>query len=97
MLKKIVMAVVGLVFLSVTVGAFAEDVYVTKRGKKYHRESCPFMENVIKNKRAEKISKEDALAKGRAPCGKCFPEEVSTKAKKLNRENSSTSDQKSMK
>ena len=97
MLKKIVMAVVGIVFLAVTVGAFAEDVYVTKRGKKYHRESCPFMENVIKNKKAEKISKEDAMAKGRAACGKCFPEEVSAKDKKISQRSSSVSAQKSMK
>lgn len=84
MLRKIMMGTVGLVFLSVTVCAFAEDVYVTQRGKKFHRETCPFMENAIKNKKAEKISKEDAIAKGRVACGKCFPEEASAKAKKIN-------------
>lgn len=94
MFKKIMMWGVGLVFLSVTVGAFAEDVYMSKRGKKYHQETCPFMENVIKNNKAQKLSKEEAMAQGRVACSRCFPDEVSAKTKKINQQKSSDSAQK---
>ena len=89
MVKKIMTAGLCLAFVFVTTCAFAEDVYVTKRGKKYHRETCPFMENVIKNKKAEKVSKQQAIEQGRLPCSKCFSEEVSSKEKKVDRQNSS--------
>ncbi len=70
---------IGMVLLStmtlVTIqsSSAAEDVYVTKNGKKYHKEDC----RLIKNKGAEKISKKDAVGKGLVPCLKCFKEESS--------------------
>ena len=73
MMRKLVVLVLGVVFLSATTFAFAEDVYVTKRGKKYHKEDCL----LIKNKGAEKITKKEAVEKGLTPCQRCFNEEVS--------------------
>ncbi|MFA5088124.1 MAG: hypothetical protein WC552_03715 [Candidatus Omnitrophota bacterium] len=73
MSKRIVMLGLAVCFLMTTALAFAEDVYVTKRGKKYHKEDCRF----IKGKEVQKIDKQEALQKGLVPCGKCFKEDVS--------------------
>ena len=73
MLKKLMITGLSIALLSSATLAFAQDVYVTKRGKKYHQEEC----RLIKDKGAEKISKKEAEGKGLAPCQKCFPEEVS--------------------
>jgi len=43
-------------------------VYVTKNGKKYHKETCPF----IKNRETISMDEKEAIAKGLKPCGKCF-------------------------
>jgi len=53
------------VFLSVlmTVAAFAQDVYVTKRGKKYHKEGSRF----IKGKEVQKLTLEEAEELGYEP------------------------------
>ncbi len=47
-------------------------VYATKRGKKYHKEGCPF----IKNRDTESMSIEEAVSKGLEPCGRCSEEEA---------------------
>ncbi|MBI3602339.1 MAG: hypothetical protein HY209_05540 [Candidatus Omnitrophica bacterium] len=67
--KVLTMMLAGMVLVSSTF-AFAEDVYVTKNGKKYHKVDCL----LIKNKNAKPIALEDALKKGLKPCHKCFPE-----------------------
>ena len=48
-----------------------EVVYVTRRGKKYHKETCPF----IKNRDTVSMSVKEAEAKGLKPCGRCHKEE----------------------
>ena len=82
MMRKLVVLVLGVVFLSATTFAFAEDVYVTKRGKKYHQEGCL----LIKNKGAKQITKKEALEKGLTPCQRCFNEEVSSNDKEKSKE-----------
>ncbi len=64
-MKKALMAMLLGVTLSVlTAGlSLAEDVYVTKNGKKYHHSESRF----IKGKEVEKISLEEALARGLEP------------------------------
>ena len=95
MRKKMMMLGVGVVFLSMTTLAFAEDVYITKRGKKYHEVSCPFIESAIQNNKAQKISKEEAVKQGRVACSKCFSEDgASAKPKELEQKNFSASTQK---
>lgn len=56
----------------------AQDVYVTKSGKKYHKTDCSF----VQDRKPVKISKKDALAKGLAPCPKCFKEDLPPENKK---------------
>lgn len=85
MTEKILMAVLCLMLLGIVPPAFAEtnpstakstqnlqEVYITKNGKKYHKEECPF----IHGKNALKVSKKDALDKKLAPCPKCFKEDL---------------------
>ena len=82
--RKIVMLILCATFLSSGHLVFAQkndknvqtmqDVYVTKSGKKYHKAECPF----VKDRKPEKISRKDALAKGLAPCPKCFKEDYPT-------------------
>ena len=73
MLKKFMAVGLCVIFLSVSAAAFAEDVYVTQNGSKYHKEICRF----TKNKSAEKISKNVALERNLEPCGRCFKEDLS--------------------
>lgn len=73
MIKKVILTTLCVAFLATT-AAFAEDVYATKNGKKYHKADC----RLIKNKNPEPISLDDAKAKGLAPCRKCFKDEVSS-------------------
>jgi uncharacterized protein YcbX len=71
MLKKLTALILCLVLLAATSAAFAEDVYVTKQGTKYHKQDCRF----IKNRDTQAIDIKDAEAKGLAPCGRCFSQE----------------------
>ena len=89
--RKIVMLTLGVLFLSSNPLVFAQmndkndknvqaaqDVYVTKSGKKYHKADCSF----VQDRKPEKISKKEALAKGLAPCPKCFKEDLPPQVKK---------------
>ncbi len=49
-------------------GYAKEDiVYVTKSGKKYHKENCPYLKST-----KIMVSLEQALMEGKKPCSKCF-------------------------
>ena len=48
--------------------ASAADVFATKNGKKYHAADCRW----IKNRDVVKMSEEEAIKKGLAPCGQCM-------------------------
>ena len=84
MIKKVML--MGLVMTMLTATAvFAEDVYATHNGKKYHKESC----RLIKNKKPQKIDKAEAIKKGLTPCNSCFKQEQAlanpnSETKKLN-------------
>ena len=73
MIRKLIMVGMLAMFLSTTTSAFAEDVFVTQRGKKYHKQEC----RLIKNKEnVVKLEKKEALEKGYEPCKRCFKEDV---------------------
>lgn len=65
--KILTMMLAGMLFLGSTF-AFAEDVYVTKNGKKYHKANCL----LIAKKGAKPIALDEASKKGLKPCRKCF-------------------------
>ena len=67
-MKKAMMLGLAVVFLSMTTLAFAEEVFVTKQGKKYHKEVC----RLTKNRDVSALDKETAETKGYTPCSRCF-------------------------
>lgn len=79
MLKRILSLTMCLAILSAAAVAFAEDVYVTANGKKYHKADCI----LIQERNPQKTTLDQALKKGLEPCKKCFnPEVKDAKAKK---------------
>lgn len=69
MTKKFIFTILGITLLmSSTVFA---DVFITKQGGKYHLENCP----LIANKETQKITEQDAMAKGLTPCSRCIGKE----------------------
>ena len=68
MMKKLLALSLLMSFLALTTHAYAEAVYATKNGAKYHKENCP----LIKSKGAEKIDMEEATQRGLEPCKRCF-------------------------
>ena len=62
--KKLLTLVLSLLMaVMVTSAAFAEFVYVTKYGKKYHKADSRF----IKDKATEELTREEAEARGYKP------------------------------
>ena len=65
--RKVFIAGLCLLFLAVNSLAFAEDVFVTQNGKKYHASDCRF----IKDRETQTIDKQEAVQQGYGPCQKC--------------------------
>lgn len=80
-MRKLMMIGVLGVLMSVTTLAHAQEVSVTKNGKKYHHTDC----RLIQKKNPITISREDAMKKGLKPCKVCFKEEA--KLENSNQEN----------
>lgn len=76
--KKMIITGLCLLFLAANTLAFAEDVYVTANGQKYHKEDCRF----IKDRKTEKIDKEQSIQQGYVPCQKCFKDDSAVKEEK---------------
>ena len=73
MMKRALTVVMLLAAVSFASVAHAEDVYVSKNGKRFHREAC----KLIQNKETAKLSLEEAGAKGLKPCQRCFKDQLS--------------------
>ena len=54
-----------------------EDVYTSKKDRKYHKLDCPLLENA----KDKKMSQKEALDKGFIPCPECFKENYPTEIK----------------
>ena len=64
MKRRLWLMLMGMIIsVMMATASFAEYVYVTKNGKKYHHEQSRF----LKNKEAEKITVEEAIARGLEP------------------------------
>jgi cytidine deaminase len=78
MIRKLMLTGMLITFLSATTCVFAEDVYITQKGSKYHKEIC----RLIKNKdNITKIEKKQAIEDDYGPCGRCFKEDAVTEGK----------------
>lgn len=71
-MKKIIITGILVVLLSLPTLAFAENVHVTKHGKKYHKAGC----RLIQNKETDMKSLQEAEQEDIEPCLKCFKEKV---------------------
>ncbi|OGX08332.1 MAG: hypothetical protein A2Z88_01020 [Omnitrophica WOR_2 bacterium GWA2_47_8] len=84
MIRKLTVAVLAVCLLMATTLVYAQDVFITKNGKKYHQEIC----RLIQNKQISKIDEQAAVEKGLTPCKKCMKENLST-AEKVKKDNKS--------
>jgi len=73
MLKKLLLTGLCMAFLSVSSMAYAEKVYVTANGKKYHKADC----RSIKNRDTMALEEKEAIAQGYEPCGRCMKDRLS--------------------
>jgi hypothetical protein len=73
MAKMIAGLLTAMMILSSTM-AFAETVYATKNGKRFHHAEC----TLVNKKSPAAISMEDAQSRGLTPCGKCFKKDDQT-------------------
>ena len=71
MFKRMTVLSLLLAFLMMSTAAFAENVYVTAKGTKYHKADC----RLIQNKDTKEMDLQKAIDAGYEPCKKCFKEE----------------------
>ena len=71
MKRTILTILAGIMVMTVAHASFAEDVYITKHGKRFHKELC----KVTRNKEVQKLDRQAAELKGLKPCQSCFKEE----------------------
>ena len=91
MIRKLMMAGMLIMFLSATTYVFAEDVFITQKGSKYHKEEC----RLIKNRdNVTKIDKKEAIKEGYGPCKRCFREDVVVDEKQGDQSHTKESSQK---
>ena len=90
MIRKFLLTGLCLAFLSTATLALAENVYVTKRGKKYHKKTC----SLIKNKDVKTLELKDAQEKGYKACRRCFKKKTKDSSKKTKKSGSSKTKEK---
>ena len=79
MRKALTAGVMGLALsMLLTTMSMAEDVYITKKGKRYHKVNSRF----IKGKEVEKISREEAEKRGLKPSSEFLHDEAQPNEKK---------------
>jgi hypothetical protein len=76
-MNKVFATMLAVTMLVSSTFAFAEDVYATKNGKRYHKADCL----LVKDKGAKVITMEEAQKKALKPCGRCFGEASAKKSK----------------
>ena len=73
-MKQILTSILAAMIIVGSIFVHAEDVYVTKNGKKYHKTDCL----LIQKKGAQPIAYDEAIKKQLTPCKKCFGTDVQT-------------------
>mgnify|MGYP001607222028 FL=1 len=78
MRKALTAGVMGLALsMLLTTMSMAQDVYVTKKGKRYHKADSRF----IKGKEVEKITREEAEKRGLKPSSEILQDDAEQKTK----------------
>jgi len=78
MIRKLMLTGLLVTFLSATTVVFAEDVFITQRGSKYHKEICRLIKD---RENVTEIDKKEAVEEDYGPCKRCFKEDIDTKNK----------------
>lgn len=73
MIRKLIMVSMLVMFLSATTHVFAEDVFITQRGSKYHKQECRLIKD---RENVTKIEKSEAKEEDYGPCKRCYREDV---------------------
>ena len=72
MIRKLVLMGMLMTFFSAGTLVFAEDVFITQSGAKYHKEIC----RLLKNKdNVTKVDKKQAMEDDYGPCKRCYKED----------------------
>ena len=79
-MKKAMSLLLIVAMVMVAASAFADDVFVTKHGKRFHKADC----KVVKGKEVHKIDQAQAEQKGLKACNVCFKD--NTQAQSLSGE-----------
>ena len=69
-MNKMIAGLLTAVMVLSSSAVFADTVYATKNGKKYHHADC----KLIQKKSPAAVSLEEAQTKGLKPCGRCYKE-----------------------
>ena len=77
-MKKIITLSLVVAMVIVATSAFADDVFVTKHGKRFHKADC----KVVKGKEVQKIDQAQAEQKGLKACNVCFKDSAQTQTLK---------------
>ncbi len=65
MMKKLIVVMTFGMILTMATQVFAEEVYMTKHGKKYHKATC----RLVKGKKNIRVlEKKESIEKGYTPC-----------------------------
>lgn len=72
-MRTFIFGLLSAVMMMTSTMAYAETVYATKNGKRYHQAEC----SLISKKSPVAVSMEEAVARGLTPCSKCFKQEQS--------------------
>lgn len=73
-MNKIISGLLAVMIMLSSAAVFAETVYATKNGKKYHHAECP----LVNKKSPVAITMEEVQSRGLTPCGKCFKKDGQT-------------------
>lgn len=78
-MRKLMVFILSAALLANAAVVFAQDVFVTKNGKKYHSEqTCRW----VKGRESTTLDEKAAVEKGYKPCGRCAKENGKTNGKK---------------
>ena len=75
MIRKLMLTGLLITFLSATTVVFAEDVFITQKGSKYHKEICRLIKD---RENVTEIDKKEAVEEDYGPCKRCFKEDIGT-------------------
>lgn len=94
MVRKAVVLGMLVMFFAATAAVSAEEVFLTAKGTKYHKETC----RLIKNKDSvTTLEKQEAIDEGYEPCKRCFREDVTEELSKAEPEQIETQTKKESK